>query len=63
VALSWDGPTSGIYVVRDGVTIATDVNGSSCDDRKVNRGGGATFTYKVCTSPSNCSDEVPVSFQ
>jgi hypothetical protein len=61
VLLSWTGATSGIDVVRDGVTIATGVNGASFEDRTVSRGAGDSFVYKVC-SGSTCSNVVTAGF-
>jgi subtilisin family serine protease len=60
--LSWSGALGAVDVFRDGGKIATAVSGPYTDHINV-KGGGVSYTYKVCnTGTTVCSNNASVSF-
>ena len=63
-ALSWSGLTSSIIdVYRDGALIGTVFNSGAFTDHIGERGGGDSYTYRVCQSgTSTCSNDATITF-
>jgi serine protease len=61
--LRWSGATTiQVDVFRDGALLLTTANDGAHDDA-IGRGGGSTFTYRVCEGgTATCSSEAQVSF-
>lgn len=64
IDLNWDGATSSeVDVYRDGAIIATTANDGAYTDSTSNRGGGMTYTHKVCEAgTTTCSNESTTVF-
>lgn len=62
--LSWSGiSTSQADVYRNGSRVASTPNDGKFTDAITEKGGGGSFTYKVCDQgTSRCSNQVSVSF-
>lgn len=64
VDLSWNQGASidtSVTVLRDGASVAKTANDGSYTDSIAAKGGG-TYTYQLCDSGGNCSQQVTVTF-
>ena len=64
VDLFWNGVTSAnVDIYRNGVLIATVLNGGGSYTDHIGRNGRGTYTYRVCEAGTgNCSNQVTVTF-
>jgi hypothetical protein len=65
VDLSWSGATTAVDIYRNNVPFVTGgVNDGAHTDNVGVKGGGASYTYKVCHtgSTTTCSNNVTVNF-
>jgi subtilisin family serine protease len=61
--LTWGGAAGNVDVFRNGSLIAEGVAGSSYTDNIGQKGGGVSYTYKVCDAgTSTCSNTATVVF-
>jgi hypothetical protein len=60
--LTWSGAPGSVDIFRNGINITTTANNAYTDNIG-NRGGNASYTYKVCeASTATCSNEVTINF-
>ncbi len=57
INLAWSGATGAVYITRNGTTIASGITGTSYQDNVK----GGTWTYQVCQTSSNCSNQVTLT--
>ena len=62
--LAWSGATSEyVDILRNGTKIATTVSNLGSYTDNLGKGGGGSYTYKVCDrDTSNCSEPATVTF-
>ncbi len=64
IDLSWNGASSTtVDVYLDGSVVATTANDGAYTDSTGNKGGGVSYTYRVCEAgTSTCSNQTTVAF-
>lgn len=60
VELTWSGASGTVTIYRNGSPVGTASTSPAVDNIGVK--GAGTYLYKVCTSSTTCSNEVPVVF-
>ena len=64
VDLSWSGASTNVDIYRNGtIIVPSSPNDGTHTDNIGTKGGGASYTYKVCdTGTSTCSNNFIVNF-